>query len=478
MKARSGDHPDESDTDEGEADTTDGATAGTQGTAGTSSTWETSMTKATEKSDAGSVRRDDDAASVASSLKDDAGSVRSGFTGMSLGSIGSVGGGGRRHKRKERWRNVRLPEEYKKLGEKREKGTRPPNLTDEQADAMPHDRPWMQYEVVGLHPGSVHTFRVKVRNIKGWSEYSVTGRECGVTPDVPMIPFDVVATPLSPFSMLVRWKSPHHNGSPLQYYHLQSCRMRFCDDENDSDSDLERCPGGVDEEGREERLRMVEEGAAMPVRDRDPMVDPWQNVPVSEWIARRFGSKIPRLLNLVSAGDNLKAVEDEDSDLETPREHYKMSEDHLDEFDVNVPKSAEELGELEKWALAFQHKLMTQGVESKEGGDDDGLTQTQTLRFDDGGDEEGDEEKTKQRRRVELLVGPRIPLSHGKQLAWLVGDLRPGTWHAFRISAGNAVGESFGCTPTAFARTYGGWRHTHTHALLPCCVSMRGGRGA
>ncbi len=36
--------------------------------------------------------------------------------------------------------------------------------------------------------------------------------------DVPLPPFDVFATTLSPYSILVRWKAPHHQGAPIEQY--------------------------------------------------------------------------------------------------------------------------------------------------------------------------------------------------------------------------------------------------------------------
>ena len=195
--------------------------------------------------------------------------VRSGFTDMSLGSIGSVSVARSAHRRKERWRTVRgLPDGIRKLEHIHAAHETPPMLSEEQLEQVPRGRPWQQYEVCGLYPGSVHTFRVKARNTRGWGDVSPSSIEASVPADVPMVPFDVVATPLSPYSVLIRWKSPHHNGSPLQFYHLQACRMRFCDDANDSDSDLDRCPGGFDERGRAERIQHWATGGAMPVRDR------------------------------------------------------------------------------------------------------------------------------------------------------------------------------------------------------------------
>lgn len=461
LKVRSGDHPDESDTDEGEADVTDGMTQGTN------STWETNNSA----SDTASLhsRSDDDGRSVGN---DDVASVRSGFTGMSLGSIASVSATQRRKKRKERWRSVKMPDEIRKLEAKRPKGTIPPLLSGEQLQLMPRDRPWLQFEVTGLRPGSVHTFRVKARNAKGWSDVSTPAMETRVQPDVPLVPFDVVATPLSPFSMLIRWKSPHHNGAPLQYYHLQSCRMRYCDDDDDSDSDVERCPGGENVGGRQKRLIDLKTGVPMPLREIEPTVDPWADVPVSEWIARKLGGKIPRLLNLVSAGDSLQGNDDDDSDLDSPRDYYKIVGDQLEEFNVTVPKSSKELQDLEQWALAYQHKLASRhrsgivtasdAFRSEDVRDDDNRPGFQCDDDCDADDVRGENALTR-RRRVEQVIGPRIPLSHGKQLAWIVGDLRPGTWHAFRISAGNAVGESFGCAPTTFTRTFG---------QCCCCVML------
>ncbi len=42
------------------------------------------------------------------------------------------------------------------------------------------------------------------------------------------------------------------------------------------------------------RLERVQEwtaGAPLPIRDRGARVDQWRSVPVSEWIARRFGDR-------------------------------------------------------------------------------------------------------------------------------------------------------------------------------------------
>jgi hypothetical protein len=137
----------------------------------------------------------------------------------------------------------------------------PPGVPDHVLAESPRHRPWHQFVVTDkIRPGSVHAFRLRYRNGVGWAEHSPSSFEALAPSDVPLAPFDLFTTSLSPFSILVRWKAPHHNGAPLQGYRLQACRMRGCTDPDDSDSE-EDCPP-MD---RLTRLDMMHKGARMPL---------------------------------------------------------------------------------------------------------------------------------------------------------------------------------------------------------------------
>jgi hypothetical protein len=436
LKIRSGGHPDESDTDA--EDTRDDNASTASGGTGTDTESVVSRRSSVRDGDAGSVR--------------------------SLGSMQQDGGDMASfvpQKRKERWRRVPLSTDLSHFKPGCAQPFPPPSaLVDMGAELHPK-RPWMRWVVDKLRPGSVHTFRLRMRNSKGWSDHSYTATETRVLPDVPLRPYDVVVTPLSPFSILVRWKAPHHNGSALARFHLQECRMRYCDDDNDSDSEPECGPSGGDVVQREQRLAALYRGGAMPVRrpeNAHGVVDPWIDVPISDWISRRLGETVPKMMHVVSAGDRMVEEDDDDSDLDTPRDTYRMEDDTVDDLDVTVELREDELKQLERSLQSTQLRLQERAEASKHGRRASNAAELVALQSGTM-----DDDTAAQLKRVEQVVGPRLRRSDGTPMAWLVGNLRPGSWHSFRISAINGVGEGEMCAATAFTRSLGAMR---MHAVL------------
>ena len=120
---------------------------------------------------------------------------------------------------------------------------------------------------------------------------------------------------------------------------------------------------------------------------------------------------------------------------------------------MSSPESADARKELEQWAIKTTRALkdsakrknrvraMTMG-----GGQSASIARAGVVPL-------LDDEARKRQEQIDERVGPRLPQSHGAQLAWLVGGLRPGTWHAFRVAAGNRLGESPMSSATIFVRT-------------------------
>ena len=423
----------------------------------------------------------------------------------------------RQGRRGERWCRVKLTPTVASTEDKRS-DILPPGVPNNDLQTAPLDRPWLQFVVSQkLRPGSIHTFRLRFRNSVGWSEYSFPAPEARVLSDVPLPPFDVFPTTLSPFSILVRWKAPHHNGAPLTQYRLQACRMRGCPDPDDSDSE-EDCASDV----RQSCFDLMKQGAPMPfsrgeyhavpegvrmslsavvllmyrsvpryrerrarlwpvtgilwvavcvcdcvvsvlaslntrcsvvaaVADGGSRVGPWEDIPVSDWISRRLGERIPRMMHVASAGKQLNNSESEDSDMDTPRDTYVINDDTVDRMDVTMPSTQEELKELEEWVQSKQTQLIRERTNPtvKRRGSDVAITLTVTS------DDAMDDETVARLQRIESTMGPRLKRTHGTQLAWLVGGLRPGTWHSFRVNAANAEGQGPFCEPTGFIRTFG-----------------------
>jgi hypothetical protein len=185
-------------------------------------------------------------------------------------------------------------------------------------------------------------------------------------------------------------------------------------------------------------------------------VGAWEDIPVSDWVSRRLGDRLPRLLHVVSSGARVPES-DSDSENDTPRSTYPMNEDLVDTLDATASLTEDALHVLEEWVQEKQQLLMISRAAAK--GTVFGGRRTSdpvvALSLGDVGDSVLDMETAERLKRMEAVMGPRLRRSHGVQLAWLVGNLRPGTWHSFRVLAENAVGEGPMCEPTGFLRTFG-----------------------
>jgi hypothetical protein len=199
-------------------------------------------------------------------------------------------------------------------------------------------------------------------------------------------------------------------------------------------------------------------------------VGPWEDIPVSDWISRRLGERVPRMMHVASSGKKFEESDSDADDVETPRETYVINEEVVDAMDVSVPQSPEDLKLLEEWVKAKQNQLIaerTNPVVGKRRGSEVVITMTNSS------DSALDDDTIARLNRIESQMGPRLKRTHGNQLAWLVGGLRPGTWHSFRVSASNSEGEGPMCAPTGFIRTFGTWPFLCTVLCALACSIRR-----
>ena len=74
--------------------------------------------------------------------------------------------------------------------------------------------------LTGLYTNKVYSFRYKVKNKHGWSDYSAVSQF--ITANVPLAPSapTITISQTNPTSVDVRWQAPDSGGNPITSYSI------------------------------------------------------------------------------------------------------------------------------------------------------------------------------------------------------------------------------------------------------------------
>ena len=93
------------------------------------------------------------------------------------------------------------------------------------------------HELIDLKPGTYHTFRLKFRDIRGWSEFSNPSPFYRTKPDKPAICKVPKWKAIFPDAVHVLWEMPNDNGDEILCF---SIKARSVGDTGDSDQDEDK----------------------------------------------------------------------------------------------------------------------------------------------------------------------------------------------------------------------------------------------